>query len=77
MYEHIVAKYGYYTLKTVARILVTDRRTDGQTDRRTDEQTDIVRGRGKDTTSIYKRDRRLRELVSPGCQPWHPTANYK
>ena len=31
MYGHIFAKYGYYILKTVARILVTDRRTDRQT----------------------------------------------
>ena len=40
MYEHIFAKYGYDTLKTVARILVTDRRTEGEKDRRTDVQTD-------------------------------------
>ena len=32
MYEHIFAKYGYHTLKTVTRILVTDRQTDGRTD---------------------------------------------
>ena len=40
MFEHIFAKYGYHALKTVARTLVTDRRTDGQTDRRTDGRTD-------------------------------------
>ena len=41
---HIFAKYGYDTLKTEARNLMTDRqtdrRTDGQTDRQTDRQTD-------------------------------------
>merc|ERR1712239_20462 len=40
----IFAKFGCDTLKTKARILMTDgqmdRRTDGQMDRRTDEQTD-------------------------------------
>ena len=40
MYENIFAKYGYYTLKTVARILVTDRRMNRQTEKRTDGQTD-------------------------------------
>ena len=36
-----MAKYGYYTLKTVARILVTERRIDGRTDGRTDGWMDI------------------------------------
>ena len=39
MYEHIFAKYGYDTLKTVARILVTDRQTDSRTVRQTDGRT--------------------------------------
>ena len=39
MYEHIFAIYGYFTLKTVARNLVTDRRKNVQTDGLTDEHT--------------------------------------
>ena len=39
-YVHILGKFGCDTLRTEARILMTDRRTDEQTDRRTDGQTD-------------------------------------
>ena len=48
MYEHIFAKYGYDTLKTVARILVTD----GQTVAITIPPPNFVCGGGNNNNKI-------------------------